>query len=383
MNVLMPGYSGKNLTREKPLELLARSSLLFSPIFLLVGADVEPLSMISRVLLYAFLVPLMAYAILAFPRLIRRIRILKIALPAVVLLIYSLVEVLLADDIGRALAVFAQLLAVLAIIIVRPRRVGIGYLVVYLVAIFLISLFYRPANGFSLFINKNYAGMVIFFVFSALVILPIRRSWLKYAALGTALVLIALADSRSVMLAIAWWAFTYYFLQAKAGARAAFLATVILAAGCTLIYILAENYGLDSGAQVAGKSLETGRQVIWRAAIDEIKESPWVGYGLGALPKSYGSDSHYDNLSLHNHHLQWTYQTGLVGLLLFLWLLYRLYRSSLNTKSGAISGAFLLALIVQQSFEVVLTQNNLALALAYWGILSYGIGQPVQRRLRN
>lgn len=121
-----------------------------------------------------------------------------------------------------------------------------------------------------------------------------------------------------------------------------------------------------------GKSIHSGRDVIWSLLIDVIKQKPLLGFGSSASPDQYIQSS----LSAHNLYLQITLQIGLIGLILFSIFLYSIWkRFWLNRydKKVRFSAAFFIGIIIYQLSEVTLTQNNFTFALIQWLIIGVGL----------
>lgn len=83
-----------------------------------------------------------------------------------------------------------------------------------------------------------------------------------------------------------------------------------------------------------------GRAGIWQASLPMIADHPWIGVGLGSYPTVY---TRYDRASglfginaAHNDYLQLVCETGLIGaiiLILLLWFLATLCRRAMNDAS--------------------------------------------------
>jgi O-antigen ligase len=108
----------------------------------------------------------------------------------------------------------------------------------------------------------------------------------------------------------------------------------------------------------------------------------------------------YDGKSIHNLYLQTWYQTGMIGLILLILTLWQKYKylTSVGGAAGEpaagepaqLAATYLLGILVIQTFEVDLTQNNFAAALGMWLIITFSgtaVGQtralPVLRPRRR
>lgn len=123
--------------------------------------------------------------------------------------------------------------------------------------------------------------------------------------------------------------------------------------------------------QYSGKNFFSGRQVLWETLVSLIKEKPFTGYGLGALPMDFISTSK----SSHNIFMQIALQSGLVGLGLVALILKRIYSNTLLHSRAPFalqSVAVMYAMIIHENFEASLTQNLLVAGLQFWFIFGMG-----------
>lgn len=124
--------------------------------------------------------------------------------------------------------------------------------------------------------------------------------------------------------------------------------------------------------QYTGQNILTGRDVIWSTLIEEIKLSPILGRGTGILPR----DITPIHQSSHNSYVQIALQNGLLGLSLFVSILYTVWKTYYPTKdlyTTRLSASFFIGILAYSSFEVILTQNKMETALMFWLIFSIGL----------
>ncbi len=117
-----------------------------------------------------------------------------------------------------------------------------------------------------------------------------------------------------------------------------------------------------------GKNFFSGRQIIWHNLIEAIKKHPIIGYGLDALP----SDIYATHLSAHNTFLQVALQTGVVGLVLLLNILVKIFKKlarKVDSWSSVIGVACIASIIVHECFEACLVQNMLVAGVQMWFVL--------------
>lgn len=126
--------------------------------------------------------------------------------------------------------------------------------------------------------------------------------------------------------------------------------------------------------ELTGKNLLSGRNFIWQESIHLISQRPLLGYGTGTLLSNISNI----NFSAHNLYIQVAIQNGIIGLSLFLILLWGIWNALYYKKSDSIirlSACFFVGILVQNMFEVTLTQNNVSFAIIQWFIISVGVSR--------
>lgn len=118
-----------------------------------------------------------------------------------------------------------------------------------------------------------------------------------------------------------------------------------------------------------GRSLHSGRQLIWPIALEEISNKPVLGNGAGFLINSLpGSET----WSAHNAYLQVGMQVGLLGLSLLLYALYVTLKNMQVRANAEVSFVFMaiwLMIVVYNCLEVSLIQNAMPIVVVQWLIL--------------
>lgn len=124
--------------------------------------------------------------------------------------------------------------------------------------------------------------------------------------------------------------------------------------------------------EYTGKNIYSGREVIWSYLLESIIDRPLLGHGTGVLPR----DVLDLGLSAHNLYLQVALQNGFIGLFFLLLLfvfIWMIFAKNRKNKIVRLSAAFFVGILMYQSFEVSLTQNQLSLGIMQWLILAIGI----------
>lgn len=88
--------------------------------------------------------------------------------------------------------------------------------------------------------------------------------------------------------------------------------------------------------------LNDDRISIYKNALNMIKHHPVIGVGVNTFSKNYQTyklpepdwAKTVGSLYAHNHFLQMAGEIGLLGLAVFLWLLYRLFKANFRIYSG-------------------------------------------------
>ena len=105
---------------------------------------------------------------------------------------------------------------------------------------------------------------------------------------------------------------------------------------------LLRRYSLEAGLSL--------RNIIWSTALSEIAKTPFLGRGIGAAETVISS-------SFHNAYLEVWYNTGIVGLFLFLasqlYFFYRIFYLRGITKDPEIKSFLALALGYMMGFTVI------------------------------
>lgn len=120
------------------------------------------------------------------------------------------------------------------------------------------------------------------------------------------------------------------------------------------------------------KSFFSGRERIWSEMWVYISDSPFIGHGVSSDPNRFESIAN----SAHNQYLQIILESGILGLLAFLFFLYNIWLLLLKNQNhfiGSLSIAYFIAILFYETFEVTLFQNNFNIGFIQWLIITMGI----------
>lgn len=247
----------------------------------------------------------------------------------------------------------------------------------------LLTLQKFPTHFSGLFNNPNSLGLFIFLVYFFYTVQGVKKRKILWFTLTTmSMTLIYFSSARSIFLSIAVMLITYVgwnFITKNRLIFTSFIAAVI-AALISFVYIYPNMYKWKSFQSLnnltweyTGKNLLSGREVIWEKTLSLLQEKIWFGFGAGATPSIVQGVE----LSAHNLYVQVAYQLGLIGLAILMLILLTIwfgFWKGRNDNKVRLSAAFFIGTLIQQSFEVTLIQNNMAIALMQWLIIGIGIG---------
>ena len=229
------------------------------------------------------------------------------------------------------------------------------------------------------FANINGLGVTLF-CFSYFLILAIRYSTGAHRLLfigGLALnfVLLFSTSSRTPMLALVFILLAALFIKYFQRYRLLFVLTVCFSAFLVPFYIWFQNTKLstivnDWSLKIFGKSLYSGREKIWGTLLDVVMDSPIIGYGIGIDGRQFGPHT------AHNQYIQILLEVGIVGLIVFLALLYFIFDMLIKNKktfAAQLSIVYLCGILIYEVFELTLFQNNYSISILQWLIITTGI----------
>ncbi|PER82241.1 O-antigen ligase family protein [Bacillus cereus] len=265
----------------------------------------------------------------------------------------------------------------------------LGMLYVLICYILDVSTNGRMSN--ILYINPNTLGAIVLYLY---IFFMFRMNYYKQRRIRSlyffcvsflSIFLIFYSQARSIWISLTVFFVTYYmwdFLYKRKIFSRMYICIIL--AFCMLFSFfyprLPEyDFALDWNRELlelTGKSLFSGRQLVWKDLLNSAMENPLLGYSF---------DMRFNGgMSAHNMYLEIILQSGILGLgfllILFysIWLYLCRYGHYVNAR---ISGAALTAIIIHQLFEVTLIQNNLAIGIMQWIIISLGFsGNLIQKK---
>lgn len=244
-----------------------------------------------------------------------------------------------------------------------------------------------PKQFSGIFNNPNSLGTLMFLLSFFIMIQMIeKRRIFVFSMLFLTMWLLYYSGTRSAMLGILSAIFIYatwgIISKSKRIFYSFFIVLMMILLLFTYVYPLLINwaefpYYNYLVYEYTGKSLMTGREMIWLESFSLIKEKIWLGHGAGSTP----SDFMDVELSSHNLYIQIALQTGVLGLFAFLLFLLSIWRMLWHGRKNnycRLSASFFIGILIHQSFEVTLTQNNVSFGLFQWLIISIGASVAYQ-----
>lgn len=149
------------------------------------------------------------------------------------------------------------------------------------------------------------------------------------------------------------------------------------------IYLLESFQKYDAlSIEITGKSLYSGRNLIWNALLDVIKLKPILGYGTNVQ----ASDLTFTEQTSHNLYLKVSLETGLFGVLLLLIFFFVIWKSlwkNRNNPSACLTGSFIIGILIHQTFELHFLPSGNSIALLQWIIIGLGLNYSNKKKTLN
>jgi len=246
---------------------------------------------------------------------------------------------------------------------------------------------YRTFPFTGIFLNSNILGIFMYITLYFHIIawnierkIILKLIWTIIIFMDLILVLVSAA--RSIWLSLVMVLLIFFFYDSITSKKIIYRLCFFLIIMILLLfsYIYPNLYTTEIGWKIndfvfnfTGKNFFSGRQELWIDLFYYISKKPLLGYGVSIFP----SDLMHTELSSHNMYIQILLQIGIVGLFLFILLLFFIwecfYLKNGNAKNK-LSLAFFTGLIVYQTFEMTIIQGSYAINLLQWILISIGIG---------
>lgn len=241
----------------------------------------------------------------------------------------------------------------------------------------------NPSQFKSIYPSSNLVGpyMFIAMYFILLKLLVSKKKIFATANLFLGMMVLLASDTRSVLLSMfigllvfVFWKFISKNFMSGTVFFVSFISFIFLV---IFLYPSLPKWRYYSIVETwmrnhTGKSLMSGRAEIWSLLNNHLSLKPFFGYG----PSTVASDLIGMQASSHNLYMNIALQVGIIGLIIFMLLLYFIFMMMIKMKKSLISrisSAFFIAILTHQIFEITLIQNQLSIGLFQWAIIGIGL----------
>jgi len=209
---------------------------------------------------------------------------------------------------------------------------------------------------------------------------------IRFISLFFAFAVTLIAETRSALFGLIMFTLIYLFgkkiLKNKKRAMTLFIIIVIFCIVVPIIYLQLNNnaFGLRETIdafiiKLTGARLFSGRDILWPIVLNKIQASPIIGNGIGISLADFSNET----VSAHNLFLFILLQTGIIGLLLFIILLYNIFKTYTydEGRNGDVDkrvfAAFMMGVLLHQTFSLGLLTGKMGFAIVCWTIMAWGI----------
>jgi len=142
--------------------------------------------------------------------------------------------------------------------------------------------------------------------------------------------------------------------------------------------------GQVAGSGLSGLNSFAWRKLLWAATLEEVWKNPIVGHGLEAFPHNvvnFFSIAQGESGAAHNIYVQMLYESGLAGLISFLWIPFSAFlvaaRRSIDKKYFIISIPLLMIFLIESYSDNMLYYlvDNWYFWFVFGTFLSYFLGR--------
>lgn len=167
-----------------------------------------------------------------------------------------------------------------------------------------------------------------------------------------------ISGCRSALLALVIF-FVLFFVKKQPFQYYNFLkiTTIILLASIIFVWMYLSLSERTSNSTILGKSLFSGRQIVWKSALELFNKSPIIGNGTSVMLHSVHSTS---TASAHNTILSILYTIGIIPAITFVYWIVRRVKLNCGIYNRVAQFAFLSSLVVC-FFESFLIESRLYL----------------------
>lgn len=269
----------------------------------------------------------------------------------------------------------------------RYQVLSLSYLYYVSLPIIFILIFVLPSS-----LNTNTIGSYVYFLsfFPLLYLVGYAKNLKKTSILlisSITLFAVLAVDARSILLSAAFGFMTFSLWKFITSRKILFnLYFILILVFNYFVIVIYPNMRYWSNFQelnelslrFTGKDLMSGRNTIWVQLVDIISLKPWFGYGSSIEPEDFLTHS----LSAHNLYIQIGLQVGLIGvslLILFFFVIWKSFWKNRFDIKVRLTSCFFVGILIHQTFEVTLTQNQFSIGLVQWLIVAFGLSFTLKK----
>lgn len=378
------------------LDFLTSNILIFT-LFLYILFSMTGISILATLGKYAFIGLMAAIFVLLMNKKIIGRKVLKLFLPFFLFTSVYIFNLDIINDSRGLMIVLNQLFYLMIMYIfsflrMTKNQTKVLSMVYYLTVPFLILFLFVFPGILNTNTIASFAYFLSFFPLFYLVKTKTSYKQLKiFIVLSLTTFLVLAADARSILLSMVFGLATYLFWDfiTKKKIRFNLYFFMIAAINYFTIVIYPNLYKWKHfntinnwSLALTDKPIMTGRNTIWSQLLDLISIEPIFGHGSGVVPEDFLTTS----LSAHNLYLQVGLQVGVVGVLLlvlFFFVIWKNYWKNNHDPRVKLIGSFFISIIIHQTFEVTLTQNQFSIGLIQWIIIALGLNHSLGNRKNN
>ena len=240
---------------------------------------------------------------------------------------------------------------------------------------------------FNIDVNPNRVGVIAFVLsfFPLLYIMSYAKRFKSIRLLtfiGFSATIILISGARSVLLSIGFILITYIVWKLISKNKKLFKLFFWTVTGIMFVYTVIYpklvtllpnfNYYEQLMIEYTGKSIHSGRNVLWNIILDSVSQKPILGYGSGTLMSDFLDTDH----STHNLYLTITLQVGVLGLIFFILFLNKIWNvfwTNRFDKKVLLGASFFIGILTLQLHEDLLIVSSTAINFSMWLIIGIGL----------
>ena len=256
----------------------------------------------------------------------------------------------------------------------------IGFLVVFGLA------FYMNIKNLNVLMvdigeESRISNLVFWCLCSVPFLFLVSRQWIQIGLLMLAIIIVILTAKRSAAICMVLIT-SFYIVYMIKTTRTSLRTYIFIVFGVLIAYFLISRYFYGSYLGVIERmsrikgSQGSGRIPIYNQVINVLKTNDLIDWILG---RGYGSIRITKHTNAHNDALQMLFEYGVVGLILYIVLLWKVFKRTRflrRTKSSYYFGylaSLVIVVVLGLVSNLVVYYSYFSFICAYWGLAEYDI----------